>query len=184
MEADRAADRRHAERIAVAADSGHDAGDEMSCLWMVRRTEAQEVETGDGAGAHGEDIAQNATDPGRGALVRLDERWVVVAFHLEDAGLAVADVDDARVLAGSLDDPGSLGRQAAQMQAGGFVRAMLVPHRRDDAKFGERGGSADQGDEALIFVGLQTVGDRERFVDLRLMNARRCVFRWLVHPAP
>ena len=49
MEADRAADRRHAERIAVAADPGDDPGHEAPGLGMVGRAEAQEVEAGDRA---------------------------------------------------------------------------------------------------------------------------------------
>jgi hypothetical protein len=38
-----------------------------------------------------------------------------VALHLEDRGLAVADVDDAGILARALDDPRRLGRQLLQM---------------------------------------------------------------------
>jgi hypothetical protein len=37
--------------------------------------------------------------PGRRALVGLDVGGVVVALHLEDGGLAVADIDDAGILA-------------------------------------------------------------------------------------
>ena len=89
---------------------------------------------------------------------------MVVALHLEDAGDAVADVDDAGVLAGPLDDPGRLGRQAAQMQPRGFVGAMLVPHRREDAELGEGRRAADQSRRgALIFVRLEAVlGDEFR----------------------
>ena len=72
---------------------------------MIDGAEAQQVEAGDGARAHREDVAENATDPRRRALIGLDERGVVMALHLEDAGLAVADVDDAGVLAGALYDP-------------------------------------------------------------------------------
>ena len=50
---------------------------------------------------------------------------------------------------------------------------MLVPHRRDDAELGEGGRPADQGDEARVFVGLQSMGDSEPLVDLRLVNAHR-----------
>jgi len=42
---------------------------------------------------------------------------------------------------------------------------MLVPHRRDDAEFGERGRAADQGDEALIFVRFQAMRDGKGLVD-------------------
>ena len=74
--------------------------DEMAGLGMVGRAEAQRIEVGDGPRAHGEHVAHDAADAGRGALVGLDVARVVVALHLEDDGPAVADVDDARVLAG------------------------------------------------------------------------------------
>ena len=78
MKADRAADRRHAERIAVAADAGDDARDEAPRLRVIGRAEAQEIERGDRPCAHGEDVAQNAADPGRRALIGLDEGGMVV----------------------------------------------------------------------------------------------------------
>ena len=70
---------------------------------MVRRAEAQRVHLGDRPRAHGEDVAHDAADAGRRALIGLDERRVVVALHLEDGGLAVADIDDAGILARALD---------------------------------------------------------------------------------
>ena len=57
-----AADRRHADAIAVAADAGDDAGDEMPRLRMVRAAEAQRVEIRDRPRAHREDVAQDAAD--------------------------------------------------------------------------------------------------------------------------
>ena len=127
----------------------------MPGLGMIGGAEAQQVEAGDRPRAHGEHVAQDAADPGRRALIGLDERGVVVALHLEDAGLAVADVDDAGVLAGPLDDPRRLRRQAAQMPARGFVGAVLVPHRRDDAEFGETRRAADQRDESAYSSGFR-----------------------------
>ena len=107
--------------------------------------------------AHGEDVAQDAADARRRALVGLDEGGVVVALHLEDAGVPVADVDDAGVLARALDHPRRLRRQRAQVQARGLVGAVLVPHRRDDAELGQRRLAADEVDEALVFVRLEAV---------------------------
>ncbi len=49
IERDAAADRRHAEAVAVAADARHDAADEMARLRMVGRAEAQHVEARDRA---------------------------------------------------------------------------------------------------------------------------------------
>ncbi len=156
-----AADRRHPETVAVAADAGHDAGHEMAGARVVGRAEAQQVEAGDRARAHGEHVAQDAADARRRALVGLDEGGVVVALHLEDAGLAVADVDHAGVLARPLDDPGRRRRQRAQVEARGLVRAVLVPHGREDAEFGEARRAPDEGEDALVLVRLQAVGSHE-----------------------
>ncbi len=80
---------------------------------MARVAEAQGVQQGDGPRAHGEDVAHDAADAGRRALIGLDVAGVVVALHLEDAGLAVADVDDAGVLARTADDARARGREFA-----------------------------------------------------------------------
>ena len=162
VEAHLAADGRHAERVAVAADARHHAADQLPRLRMRRRAERQRIEAGDRARAHGEDVAQDAADAGGRALIGLDVARVVVALHLEHAGEPVADVDDAGVLARPLDHPGRLGRQRLQMDFRGFVRAVLVPHRREDAELGELRRAADQRLEPLIFVRLEAVGGDQR----------------------
>ena len=170
VEAHLAADRRHAEGIAVAADAGDHAGDEMPRLGMFGRAEGERIEAGDRPRAHGEDVAQDAADARRRALIGLDVARVVVALHLEDHGLTVADIDHAGILAGALDHPGRLGRQPAQMDAGGFVRAVLVPHRREDAELGEGRHAPDQFEDALILVRLQSVGGDKLGGDLRFVS--------------
>ena len=152
-----AADGRHADAIAIAADAGNDALDQMLHLRRVDLAKAQRVHVGDRPRAHGEDVAQDAADAGRRALVRLDEARVVVAFHLEDGGVAIADVDDAGILARALDDPGRLGRQLGQMDARRFVGAMLRPHHRKDAEFEHVRHPPHGGDDALIFLGGKAV---------------------------
>ena len=161
VEIDLAADGRHAERIAVAADAGDDAGDEMAGLRVIGRAEAQRVQRRDRPRAHGEDVAQDAADAGRRALIGLDEGRVVVALHLEDHGQPVADVDDAGVLAGPADHPRAGGRQGPQPLLRRLVGAVLVPHGREDAELGQRRLAADQLEDALVFVGLQPVGGDE-----------------------
>ena len=104
MEIHLAADRRHAEGIAVAADAGDDARHQMARARMLRIAEAERVQRRDRPRAHGEDVAQDAADAGRRALVGLDVGGVVVALHLEDGDEPVADIDDAGILARPLDD--------------------------------------------------------------------------------
>ena len=78
---------------------------------MIRAAEAQRVEIADRARPHGEDIAQDAADAGRCALIGLDIRRVVMAFHFKYGGLAVADVDDAGVFARTTNHLRPFGRQ-------------------------------------------------------------------------
>ena len=80
------------------------------------------------------------------------KRGMVVALHLEDAGIAVADIDHAGILAGALDHARALGRQFLQMGAGGFVGAMLAPHHREDAELDQIGVAAEQFLDAGIFL--------------------------------
>src|SRR6202042_388507 len=84
MKAHLAADRRYAERIAVAADAGNDAADQRTRLRMLWVTERQRVEAGDRPRPHGEDVAQNAADARARALIGLDIARVIVALHLEN----------------------------------------------------------------------------------------------------
>ncbi len=68
-----AADRRHADAIAVAADPGDDAGHEMAGARMIWTAEAQRIEDRYRPRPHREHVAQNAADAGRRPLVGLDE---------------------------------------------------------------------------------------------------------------
>ena len=76
---------------------------------------------------------------------------MIVGLDLEGAGPAVADVDDAGVLAGALDDELAAGGQSLQMHARGFVGAVFAPHHAINAKLGHGGLAALPLQDALIF---------------------------------
>ena len=152
-----AADRRDAHAVAVAADARDHARHQVPRLGMLGIAEAQRVEVGDRPRAHGEDVAQDAADAGRRALVGLDVGGVVVALHLEDGGLAVADVDHAGILARALDDPRRLGRQLLQPDLRGLVGAVLAPHGREDAELHHGGLAAHDLQQPLVFVRREAV---------------------------
>jgi hypothetical protein len=59
---------------------------------------------------------------------------VVVTLNLEGDCLALAEVDDARVLAGALEDARPARREAAQERRGVLVRAVLGPEEREDCE--------------------------------------------------
>src|SRR5204863_9263806 len=83
--------------------------------------------------------------PGRRALVGLDERGMVVALDLEDDRVAIADIDDPGILAGSANHSLPAGRQGPQPDFRRFVRAVLAPHRGDNAGLGQvRGAPEDR----------------------------------------
>ena len=60
-----------------------------------------------------------------------------MALHLEDGGLAVADIDHTGILAWPLNDPWRVCRQFCQVHTRGLIRAMLAPHGREDSELGD-----------------------------------------------
>ena len=134
-----AADVGQAQAVAVAADAGDDAGQHAGGVGGVGAAEAERVHDRDRAGAHGEDVADDAADAGGRALVGLDVARVVVRLDLEGDRVAVADVDDAGVLADA-DEQRLAVREVAelpQVHLGALVGAVLAPH---DAVHGQLGG--------------------------------------------
>ena len=124
-----AADGRHADAVPVVADA-RDRALELP----ARLAEAQPVEQRDRARAHGDDVAEDAADPGRGALEGLDRARMVVALDLERDRLALAEVDHAGVLARPLEDTRPLGGKAAQKRRRVLVGAVLRPEQREDGE--------------------------------------------------
>ena len=162
MEVGLAGHGRHAHAIAIAADAADHAGHQALGLGMAGIAEAQRVEQRDRPRAHGEDIPHDAADPGRGALVGLDVRGVVVALHLEDAGQllpvgAVADVDDAGVLARTADHARPGGGEFAQVDLAGFVGTVLRPHHRKDAQLDGQGLAVQALDDDVILGGAEAI---------------------------
>ncbi len=158
--------------------------DKMARFRMARIAEAQRIHHRDGARAHGEHVAHDAADAGGSALIGLDEARVVVAFHLEDGGIAIADVDHACVLAGALQHPGGLGRQLLQMDAGGFVGAVLGPHHAEDAQFHETGFAVQQLLDPAVFLIGQAVFADEFGRDLGHLGPKYSFFGFELPPLP
>jgi hypothetical protein len=78
--------------------------------------------------AHGENVADNPADAGCGALVGLDERWVVMRFDFENGSQAVADVDHTGILSGTLNYMRGTRWKFFQVNARAFVAAVFRPH--------------------------------------------------------
>ena len=155
-----ATDVGQAEAVAVAADPGDDPGQHAVRVRGVERTEPERVHHRDRPGTHGEDVAHDAADPGGRALVGLDVRRVVVALHLEGDGVALADVDDAGVLADArehLADPGLLGDlgELREVHLGGLVGAVLAPHDGVHRQLGAGRAAAEDLADPGVLVGLE-----------------------------
>ena len=72
-------------------------------------------------------------------------------LDLESASPTVADVNDARVLARSLQHATAARGQPLQVHARRFVGAMLAPHHAEDSELGE-GGFASAEKQLYFFV--------------------------------
>jgi hypothetical protein len=123
----RTADVRHADRVAVGADAG-----DRPLERMIGSGEPQPVEQRDRPRAHRDDVAQDPADPRCRALIGLDRRRVVVGFHLERDGDALAEVEHAGVLARPLEHAVAAGRQPLQERRRMLVAAVLRPEERED----------------------------------------------------
>ncbi len=146
-----------ADAVAVVADAAHHALHQVALPVALQGAEAERVEHGDGTGAHGEDVAQDAAHAGGGALVGLHGRRVVVRFHLEGDGPALADPDDAGVFAGPLDHLRAVGGEGPEHGARVLVRAVLAPQRGEDAQLDVGGIAAQDGPDAAELFGGETV---------------------------
>src|SRR5437868_1920444 len=113
--------------------------------------EAERIHHGDGQGAHGKDVAQDAADSGGRALEWLDETRVIVGFDLEGDGVALADVDNAGVFSGALQYDLAASGELLEMMARTFVGAVLAAHHADDVQLGVGGLAAlDRHDFLLL----------------------------------
>ena len=140
--------------------------------------------TRDRPGAHGEDVADDAADAGRRALVRLDVGRVVVRLDLEGDRPAVADVDDAGVLAHADEQRVGLRRllaELAQVDLRGLVGAVLAPHHRVDRELGAgRAAAEDLAHRRYSSSVMPSSCLRLRVVRRLARRARRCRRRTVV----
>ena len=144
VEDDLAADVGQAEAVAVAADAGDDARQDALRVGVVQVAEAERVHDGDRPGAHRHDVADDPADAGRGALVGLDVGRVVVRLDLEGHRPAVADVDDAGVLADADEEllahlVGGVLAPEREVDLARLVGAVLAPHDGVHRQLGDVG---------------------------------------------
>ena len=125
----------HPDSIAVTRHPGDHALGDPPAPGVVKRSKAERIHEGDGSGAHGEDVAQDAPHPGSRPLVGLDGRGVVVRLDADGRRDAVAHVDHSGVLTGSHQHPGGFGGKPLEVNAAALVGAVLRPHDRVHGQF-------------------------------------------------
>src|SRR5436189_3193154 len=121
------------------------------------RAEAERIHYCQRSSAHGEDVAQNAANARGSSLKWLNVGRMIVRLNFEGTRPAIADVDDAGVLSRSLDNPAAPRWQTFQVDARGFVRAVLAPHYAEDSQFGERQLTAKELQDLLVFIRCDSV---------------------------
>ena len=161
LERDLAADRGDADAVAVARNAGDHAVEKTARAGIVQGSEPERIQQRDRPRAHREDVADDAADAGRRALVRFDERRMVVRLDLEDRRQAVADVDRAGVLARPLQHLRPFGRQRFQVHARALVAAVLGPHHREDPELGQVRLTTEKPHDPLVLLRLQSRAVRE-----------------------
>jgi hypothetical protein len=87
---------------------------------------------------------------------------MIVALDLERDRFAVAEVDDARVLAGALEDARRFGREAPQEERRVLVAAVLRPEEREDGELEVVRLALEQLLDTVIFPVGQSEGAVER----------------------
>ena len=122
-----------------------------------------------GRAPHGEDVAQDTADAGRCALVGLDvEGWLWLSILKTSACPSPMSTTPAF-------SPGpqiTCGPVVGSVRSHRFddLRAMLVPHRREDAELGQRRHPPDQVEDSPVLVRLQPVRGDQRIGDLGLAD--------------
>ena len=157
LERDLSADRRNADAVTVPRDPGDDTFEQTRRPGGIERPKAQRVEERNRPRTHRENVTDDAADAGRCALIRLDERRMVVRFDLEDRRQSLADIHRTGVLARALQHLRAARRQRLQMDARALVAAVFGPHDREDAELGQVRLAAQKLDDAVVLVGFETV---------------------------
>ena len=164
VEIDLAADRRHADAIAVAADAvrPRPRSGAASSGWSGRpKRSALRLATGRAPIVN--TSRRMPPTPGRRALIGLDVAGVVVALHLEDRRLAVADVDHAGILARAADHPRRRRSAASSDGCATDLYEQCSDHITEKMPSSVRFGSRPMRvEDALIFLGA-TGRARRRF---------------------
>src|SRR5712664_2819220 len=146
-----AAQRWHAHAVAIVADAAHHPREQIAVARVVHRAKAEAVEQRHGTRTHRKDVAEDAAGAGRGPLIWLDGRRMVVRLDLEGDSPTAGQPQHAGVLARALDDLRAGRRQVLENGPRMLVGAVLAPQGGEDAQLRERGGPAEHRYDTRVF---------------------------------
>jgi len=151
VETDLAGHVGHADAVAVPGDAAHNAVEQVPVLRVVQRAEPEGVEQGYGAGAHGQDVPDDAAHARGCSLQRLHGGRMVMGLDLENYCQAIADIHRAGVLRPGLgqDSVGLLAEQL-QQRPGVLVAAVFAPERPEHPQFDRVGLPVQPFDDQVI----------------------------------
>src|SRR5262249_39776337 len=151
------ADGGHAHAVTVPANARYHALNQIGGAGMINRAKAKRIERSDRSRAHSEDVTDDAADSSRCAMVRFNERGMIVALDFKDDRKSIAYVNDPRIFTWSLKDLRSSGRQLAQESARAFIATVFRPHDGKDAQFFECRSASQGAKNLLVFVRRETM---------------------------
>src|SRR5262245_3695000 len=91
---------------------------------------------------------------------------MIVRLDFEDRCEAIADIHGAGVLTGPLQHLRTLCGERPQVHTRALVTAVLRPHHREDAEFGQIGLAPEEFHDALVLVALEAVAFDGRGIDV------------------
>ena len=142
----------HPYTVAVPGDASHHTLKQVPVSGLFGWSEPQGVEQGDGPGAHGQDVPDDAAHARGSALQGLYRRWVVVRLDLENGYDSVPQVHRAGVFGAGLGhDPGRPAGEQPQQRPGVLVAAVLAPQSAEHAQLNRIGFPVQPVHDQVIF---------------------------------
>src|SRR5262249_51490251 len=99
----------------------------------------------------------DSADSRRRALIRLNERRMVVRLNFENRRQAIADVHSPCVFSRSLEDLRALRGESLQVHARTLVAAVLGPHHGEDAELRQVGLAPEELHNSIVLLGFEAV---------------------------
>ena len=157
---------RYAKAITIISNAFDDSFDKILRSFIVNPPEAERVQRGNRSSPHREDIPHDSANAGRRSLIRLDSRWVIVAFDLEGNSEPVSDIDKAGIfLSCSHQEPTAATGESLEQGNGVLVAAVFAPHHTIHSQLSICRNPAENLQDHSVFFLSQPMLQRQRKVN-------------------